>query len=234
MSPNLNNTLIKRHKTRWKIQHNDGTPRAILVNGIYSASQCALLFFRHPREMGWQLKLRRLATSKEHFQPMFFRDSINLGECNQCFPNGTSPKCLNGSGKFLFPATMIWEVLKNRFWTIFHVHIVPLSFETRSGNRAQSIYQLPPMIFCQILWSLHPMISCYTHPPISCHISRASTCCPVRWSPRFTLRRWDREPRSKSSRRDGQKDLQRAVEFRRCPVQLANVPSFLLGGLLFL
>ena len=72
--------------------------------------------------------------------------------------------------------------------------------------------------------SLYP-ISAAT-PSTSCHTSRASTCCPVRWSPRFTLRRWDRERRSKSSRMDGQKDLQRAVEFRRCTTRGCSILPF--------
>ena len=63
-------------------------------------------------------------------------------------------------------------------------------------------------------------------PSTSCHPSRASTCCPVRWSPRFTLRRWDRERRSKSSRMDGQKDLQRAVELRRCTTRGCSILPF--------
>ena len=72
--------------------------------------------------------------------------------------------------------------------------------------------------------SLYP-ISAAT-PSTSCHPSRASTCCPVRWSPRFTLRRWDRERRSKSSRMDGQKDLQRAVELRRCTTRGCSILPF--------
>ena len=90
MSPYLiQKTQIKRQKTRWKIRW---VSKGNFGQWNLFCKPICSVFFRHPREMGWQLKLRRLATSKEHFQPLFFRDYSNLGECNQCFPNGTSPK----------------------------------------------------------------------------------------------------------------------------------------------